>query len=83
MASPRRRKAEVSIRDMAEAIVRRAQAAEPDGQLPYVVRLSHPPTPEQRLQLIACQLVGKAVAIVPWKAQTIDGWIEQYAPHST
>jgi hypothetical protein len=83
MASPRRKRAKFSIRDMAEEIVRRAQAAEPDGQLPYVVCLSDPPTPEEQLQLMACQLVGKAVAIVPWKAQTIDEWIEKYAPRST
>jgi hypothetical protein len=65
---------------MAEEIVRRAQAAEPDGQLPYVVRMSDPPTPEEQLQLIACRLVGKAVAIMPGKALTIDEWLEHYAP---
>jgi hypothetical protein len=58
MASPRR-KAEVSVRDMAEEIVRRAQAAEADGQLPYVVRMSDPPTPEEQLQLNACQLLAR------------------------
>jgi hypothetical protein len=30
--------------------------------------------------LIACQLLGKAVAIMPGKAPTIDEWLEQYAP---
>jgi hypothetical protein len=65
---------------MAEEVVRRAQAAYPNGQLPYVLRISDPPTPEEQLQLIACQLVGKAVAIMPGKALTVDEWIEQYAP---
>jgi hypothetical protein len=82
MASPRR-KAKVSIRDMAEEIVRRAQAAEPNCQLPYVVRMSDPPTPEEQLQLMACQLVGKAILIVPGKALSIDEWIAKYAPRST
>jgi hypothetical protein len=80
MASARQKNDKVSIRDMAEEIVRRAQAAEPDGQLPYVVRMSDPPRPEEQLQLMACQLVGKAVAIVPGKSLTIDEWIEEYAP---
>ena len=81
MASARRKNAKLSVRDMAEEIVRRAQAARPDGQLPYVVRMSDPPTPEEQLQLIACQLAGKAIAIMPGKALTIDEWIEEYAPH--
>jgi hypothetical protein len=80
MAMPRRSKPKFSVRDMAEEIVRRVQAAVPNGQLPYVICLSEPPTPEEQPQLMACQLVGKAVAIVPWKAQTIDEWIEEYAP---
>ena len=80
MASARRRNAKRSVRDMAEEIVRRAQAVHADGQMRYVVRISDPPTAEEQLQLIACQLVGKAIAIVPGKSLTIDEWIEQYAP---
>ena len=81
MATPRRKRDKVSVRDMAKEIVRRAQAAQPDGELPYVVRWSDPPSPEEQLLLIACQLVDKGVAIVPGKALTIDEWLEQYAPN--
>ena len=75
-----RRKAEVPIRDLAEEIIRRVQAVRPDGKLPYVVRISDPPRANEQLQLIACQLSGTAVAIMPGKALTIDQWIERYAP---
>jgi hypothetical protein len=79
MAKPRR-KARVSVRDTAEEIVRRALAAHPDGVMPYVLRLSDPPTHDEQLQMMACQLLGKAVAIMPGKAIMADEWLEQYAP---
>ena len=78
MAKPRR-KARVSVRDMAEEIIRRALAAHPDGVMPYVLRLSDPPTPDEQLQMMACQLLGKAVAIMPGKALPVDEWLERYA----
>jgi hypothetical protein len=77
----RRREQKIGeLRALAEEVVRRAQAAQPDGVLPDVLRLSDPPTPEEQLQMIACHLLGKAVAIMPGKALTIDEWIEEYAP---
>jgi hypothetical protein len=59
-------------RDLAAEIVRRA----PSGA---VVRLSEPPTPLERLQLIAAQLHGTPFVIMPHPCKTAEEWEEQCA----
>jgi hypothetical protein len=63
----------LEARDVAAEIVRRA------GR-PYVIRLSDPPTPSERLQLTAARLMRWPVAIMPAKCRTIDEWLDRYAP---
>jgi hypothetical protein len=74
------RRPKASARDLAEKIIRRAKAANPGQELPYVFHLSEPPTPEERLQLAACRLLGWRVAIMPARCRTVDKWIDRYAP---
>jgi hypothetical protein len=64
--------------DIAAAIVERA-TVEYGGQrrLPYVIRLSDPPTVQERLQLLAVRLKRSPVAIMPHK-YTMDEWIARF-----
>jgi hypothetical protein len=55
-----RRVGEITQRDLAEEIVRRA--AGPDGTLGYVVRLSDPPTPDQLVRLAAFLANGDSLS---------------------
>jgi hypothetical protein len=82
MAKRPKKQAEVSSRDLAEEIVRRAGKVDETGArvLPYVIHLSDPPTPGERLQLAAVQLLGKTVAIVPTPCATVEEWLARYAP---
>jgi hypothetical protein len=65
---PKRMSAKVEVRDLAAEIIRRtrATAGSSDGgdSLPYVVRLSDPPTPHERLQLAACRILRHPIAII-------------------
>ena len=47
-------------------------------RLPYVVRLSEPPTPHERLQLAACHILRHPIAIVPATCLTAPEWSEKY-----
>jgi hypothetical protein len=78
---PKRLSAKVEPRDLAAEIIRRARttASGDDGDsLPYVVRLSDPPTLHEQLQLAACQILGHRVAIMPAKCLTVQEWSERY-----
>jgi hypothetical protein len=79
---PQRRSANVGARDLAAEIIRRARAtagsADGDGLLPYVVRLSDPPTPHERLLLAACQILRHPIAIMPLSCLTVQEWSERY-----
>jgi hypothetical protein len=44
--------------------------------LPYVVRLSNPPKPHERLQLAASRILP--IAIMPATCSTVGEWIERY-----
>jgi hypothetical protein len=57
--------------DLAAEIVRRAGGR-------AVVHLSEPPTPIERLQLLAARLEGKPVAIMPRPFKSLEEW-DQYA----
>jgi hypothetical protein len=53
-----------------------------DGELlPYVVRLSDPPTAHELLQLLACRILRQPIAIMPAKCVTTAEWLERYSPH--
>jgi len=76
----RQPRAKVEARDLAEEIVRRAMAGSADGQsLPYVVRLSDPPTIQEQLLLAACRLMKRPIAIMPQVCATMREWVERYA----
>lgn len=47
--------------------------------LPYVVRLSDPPTPHERLQLSACQILRHPIAIVPVACANMEEWLDRYS----
>jgi hypothetical protein len=72
--------AKVEPRDVAAEIIRRARAtASRDGEsLPYVVRLSDPPTANEQLQLAACRLMRQPIVIVPGKCLNIEEWVQLY-----
>jgi hypothetical protein len=83
---PNRIKAKVEPRDIAAEIIRRVRAStansdNPDS-LPYVVHLSEPPTPEERLQLAACRLMRQPIVIVPGKCLTVEEWVQRYGSRS-
>jgi hypothetical protein len=42
------------------------------------IRLSEPPTPGERLQLIAAHLERRPIVILPHKCETIDEWLDRY-----
>jgi hypothetical protein len=79
---PKRMSAKVGPRDIAAEIIRRARSVaegtDGDDRLPYVVRLSDPPTPHQRLQLTACRILNHPVAIMPVTCPTVQERSERY-----
>jgi hypothetical protein len=64
-----------SAAELAAEIVRRVNG--PEQRPPYVIRLSEPPTCQERLQLIAAQLQRTPIAIMPHK-YTMEEWIARY-----
>ncbi len=66
---------------LAAEIVRRVMADQGADRLPYVVRLSEPPTSSERLQLMAARLTRTPIVIMPHKCATMDEWLERYQPH--
>ena len=58
--------------DLAAEIVRRAGGR-------TVVHLSEPPTPVERLQLMAARLQGTPIAIMPQPCKTLEEWDRRYA----
>ena len=68
------------MREIAEEITRRVGASDgTEGKyVPYVVRLSEPPTAQERLQLMARRMLGRQVAIMPERCLTVAEWVERY-----
>jgi hypothetical protein len=62
-------------RKLVDEIVRRAG----DGN---VIHVDDPPTVSQKLQLAACRILARPIAIVPSKCATVEEWLERYAPPS-
>jgi hypothetical protein len=73
----RRSRAKPSLCELAEEVIRRTTSG--NGDCPYVIRLSDPPTATEQLQLVACRLLGRPVAIMPAKALTVDEWMQRYS----
>jgi hypothetical protein len=67
----------MAVRDIAAEIVRRVTAANPRGG--YVVRLSDPSKPSERLELMAAHLERRPIVIMPHKCATVEEWLERYA----
>jgi hypothetical protein len=67
-----------SPRDIAAEIVRRVASTNAVTGGGYVVRVSDPPTPQERLQLLAARLQGRSIAIIPHKCKTVREWLEWY-----
>jgi hypothetical protein len=63
-------------RTVAAEIVRRVKG--PDGRSPYVIRLREPPTPAERLQLIAARLQRTPIVIMPHRCKSAEEWLEKY-----
>jgi hypothetical protein len=64
-----------TLQEAAAEIIRRTASA--DGCPPYVIRLSDPPTNQERLQLLAARLQRRPFAIMPHK-YTMEEWIARY-----
>jgi hypothetical protein len=65
-------------RELAAEVIRRAAGADLEYS-GYVVHLSDPPTPHEQLQLTACRLLRRPIAIMPAKCLTVEQWAERYA----
>ena len=68
--------------DIAAEIIRRVRAANAQTRGGYVVRLSQPPTPGERLQLLAAQLERRPIVIMPHKCKTVEEWLSGYGEFS-
>jgi hypothetical protein len=79
---PKPMSAKAEARDLAAEIIKRTRAtagsSDAGDSLPYVVRLSNPPTPHERLQLAACRILRHRIAIMPAKCLTVQEWSERY-----
>ena len=60
--------------DLVAEIIRRAGLPEDR----YVIRVSDPPTPFERLQLLSAHPQRRAFIIVPHPCRSIDEWHERY-----
>ena len=65
------RAARRSLQDLAAEIIRRVPASS-------VIRLSKPPTLNERMQLLAARLERRPIVIMPHKCKTVEEWLEQY-----
>ena len=74
----RSRKQRPQAHDIAAEIIRRVAAANAETSGGYVVRLSDPPTPGERLQLIAAHLERRPIVILPHKCKTVEEWLTRY-----
>ena len=63
---------------MAAEIIRRVGEANAATGGGYVVRLSDPPTLQERLQLLAARLQRTPIAIMPHKC-TMEEWVARYS----
>jgi hypothetical protein len=71
-----RRRPRLGAHDIAAEIIRRASSE--DGHPRYVIRLSKPPTPTERLQLMAAHLERRPIAIMPRKCSSVEEWLGRH-----
>ena len=74
----RARKPPPSLQEVGAEIVRRVGEANAANGGGYVVRLSNPPTPSERFELLAARLERRPIVIMPHKC-TMDEWMARYA----
>lgn len=74
------RRAPLQTRDIAAEILRRVREANTSTGSGYVVRLSEPPTPQERIQLLAAHLERRPIVIMPHKCKTVEEWMARYDP---
>jgi hypothetical protein len=67
-----------AARDVAAEIIRRVTEANAAIGGGYVVRLSDPPTPQERLQLLAAHLQRRPIVVMPHKCHSMEEWIAHY-----
>jgi hypothetical protein len=79
MSGPTKPRADA--RDIAAEIIRRAASVgdDPSGTA-YVLRLAHPPTFQERLQLTAARLQRRPIVIMAHKCATMEEWLQRYGP---
>jgi hypothetical protein len=75
---PRRSRAPLRAHDIAAEIIRRVTEANAKTGGGYVIRLSDPPAPGERLQLLAARLQGTPFAIMPHKCATVEDWLGRH-----
>ena len=68
----------LQTRDIAAEIVRHVAEANAQTGRGYVVRLSEPPTPQERLQLMAARLQRTPIVIMQHKCSSMEEWIARY-----
>ena len=67
-----------SPRDIAAEIIRRVYSVNAESCGGYVVRVSDPPTPQERLQRLAAHLERRPIVIMPHKCRSIEEWLARY-----
>jgi hypothetical protein len=63
-----------------EAQVDKLEAARPGTSLPYVIRVSSPPTDLERLQIKANAEAGRPFVLLPHRCTSIEEWVARYRP---
>jgi hypothetical protein len=67
--------------DIAAEIIRRAASTGDDpSRTAYVIRLTRPPTFQERLQLVAARLQRRPIVIMAHHCATVDEWLDRYRP---
>jgi hypothetical protein len=70
----------VDAQDIAAEIIRRAAGNDDSSRTAYVRRLAHPPTFQERLQVMAARLQRRPIVIMAHKCATMDEWLARYGP---
>lgn len=65
------------LRELLAEIIRRTSGS--DGALAcgHVIRLSRPPAPKEKMQLLAARLLKVPIVVMPHKCTTVEEWLEQ------
>lgn len=66
------------LREVLSEIIRRTGSTDDALACGHVVRLHIPPTPHERMQLLAARLLKVPIVVMPDKCRTVEEWFEQY-----